>query len=118
MRSMNGVTPMADLAPLDVLRDYTARYLNVQAHDIEALKRFFELEKNDALAEAYATGLSDTLAGEGLDIETWEELTETEFEDAEAWLDELEAIFAFLFEDGPYPYDEGEEDDDEEDEDA
>ena len=100
---------MAELAPLDVLREYTSRYLNVQAHDIEALKRFFGLDKNDAIAEAYANGLSDTLAGEGLDIDTWEALTEAEFEDGDAWLDELEAIFAFLFEDGPYPYDEDEE---------
>ncbi|MEW9921875.1 hypothetical protein AB2B41_19885 [Marimonas sp. MJW-29] len=95
---------MADASPMDVLREYTAKYLNVQAYDLAEMKAFFEEPANDAVAEAYANALSDTLAGEGTDIDTWEELTEMEFEDGEAWLDHLEEVFAYLFENGPYPF--------------
>ena len=95
---------MADPDKMDVLRDYTARYLNVQAYDLAQLKAYLDQPEQDAVADAYAEGLADTIAGEGLDIDTWESLTESEFEDGEAWMDHLEALYAYLFEDGPYLY--------------
>ena len=95
---------MAEQTPKDVLCDFTAKYLNAQAYDLAQLKAVFADPENDAIAEKFATGLSDTLAGEGIDIDRWEGLTETEFEDGDAWLDHLEAVFAYLFEDGSYLY--------------
>lgn len=40
-----------------------------------------------------------------MDQEAWEELTDDEFDDGDEWLDYLTAVYAYLFEDGPYPID-------------
>ncbi|MFY9213074.1 MAG: hypothetical protein WAO69_18330 [Aestuariivita sp.] len=90
---------------MQVLSHFASAYLNPQAYDVEALKDFFEEEHNAEQAKLFQYQLSETIGEDGMDQEAWEELTDDEFDDGDEWLDYLTAVYAYLFEDGPYPID-------------
>lgn len=100
---------MAEQDPMQVLRELAQAYLNPQAYDVEDLKALLAEPGEAARADRFQFALSETLGGDGLDQETWEALTDDDFVDGDAWLEYLDAVYDYLFEDGPYPAEEGEE---------
>ena len=101
---------MADRDPMQVLRDMASGYLNPQAYDVEDLKEVLAESHNAERARAFQYALSETIGGYGLDQMQWEDITDDDFEDGDEWLDYLSALYAYLFENGPYPVEEEGED--------
>ena len=101
---------MAEIEPMQTLRDVAAAYLTSQAYDPEGLKDYLEREGNEETSDAVQFALAETLAGDGLDQQTWEEATDDDYEDGDDWIDALTALFEYLFEDGPLPLEDADED--------
>ncbi|MEO9573884.1 MAG: hypothetical protein ABJ263_14300 [Tateyamaria sp.] len=93
---------MAEMTTRAALTQLAGSYLDPQAYDIEALKAYLQQPHKSEVSDAFHDGLNEMIALEGMDQARWEALTGQDFADGDEWLDYIEALFEYLFEDGPF----------------
>lgn len=93
---------MAD-PDLTILKSRIKTYLDVNAFDLVALRANLQAEGNATFHDMFRDELALSIAGNGLSMDEYADLTGDDFDDQADYLAYLTGVQAFLFEDGPHP---------------